>query len=71
VLEAVKAFELASGRTIPLHFAARWPGDVAACYADAARAAAEIGGKRSSASMPCAAICGAGSRRTPAGIPNL
>jgi len=43
MLEAVKAFELASGRTIPLHFAARRPGDVAACYAGAARAAAEIG----------------------------
>jgi UDP-glucose 4-epimerase len=43
VLEAVKAFELASGRTIALQFAARRPGDVAACYADAARAAAEIG----------------------------
>jgi UDP-glucose 4-epimerase len=45
VLEAVKAFELASGRTIPLQFVARRPGDVAACYADASRAAAEIGWK--------------------------
>jgi UDP-glucose 4-epimerase len=45
VLEAVKAFERASGRTIPLDFVARRPGDVAACYADPARAAAEIGWK--------------------------
>jgi UDP-glucose 4-epimerase len=45
VLEAVKAFERASGRTIPLQFVPRRPGDVAACYADASRAAAEIGWK--------------------------
>jgi UDP-glucose 4-epimerase len=45
VLEAVKAFERASGRTIPLQFVARRPGDVAACYADATRAEAEIGWK--------------------------
>jgi UDP-glucose 4-epimerase len=45
VLEAVKAFERACGRTIPLEFVVRRPGDVAACYADTARAAAEIGWK--------------------------
>lgn len=34
VLQLVRAFELASGRSIPLHFAPRRPGDVAECYAD-------------------------------------
>ncbi|HUG79324.1 MAG TPA: GDP-mannose 4,6-dehydratase, partial [Burkholderiales bacterium] len=38
-----KAFERASGKTIPLEFAPRRPGDVAACYADPAAAAAELG----------------------------
>jgi UDP-glucose 4-epimerase len=36
---------IASGCTIPLHFVARRQGDVAACYADASRAAADIGWK--------------------------
>jgi UDP-glucose 4-epimerase len=45
VLEAVKAFEGASGRTIPLEFVARRPGDVAVSYADASLAAAELGWK--------------------------
>ena len=43
VLEAAQAFERACGRKIPLEFAARRPGDVAACYADAALAASELG----------------------------
>lgn len=34
VLEAVKAFERASSRKVPLEFVARRAGDVAACYAD-------------------------------------
>jgi UDP-glucose 4-epimerase len=38
VLEALKAFERASGRAIPFQLLARRPGDVAACYADASRA---------------------------------
>ena len=33
VLEVVRAFEAASGRSIPLQFSARRPGDVAQCYA--------------------------------------
>lgn len=45
VLEAVKAFERASGKAIPVEIAARRPGDVAACYADASLAAAELGWK--------------------------
>jgi UDP-glucose 4-epimerase len=42
VLEAVRAFEQASGRSVPLVFAARRPGDVASCWADASRAAREL-----------------------------
>jgi UDP-glucose 4-epimerase len=34
VLEVVRAFEQASGRSIPVEFVDRRPGDVAACYAD-------------------------------------
>lgn len=45
VLEAAKAFERASGRPIPLDFAARRPGDVAACFADASLAAEALGWK--------------------------
>jgi UDP-glucose 4-epimerase len=43
VLEAVKAFECASGKRIPVEFGRRRPGDVAACYADASVAARELG----------------------------
>ena len=40
VLEAVRAFEAASGRRIPFEIVGRRPGDVAALYANADRAAA-------------------------------
>lgn len=43
VLEAVRAFEQASGRDIPLEMSARRPGDVAQCYADPSLAARELG----------------------------
>jgi UDP-glucose 4-epimerase len=43
VLEAVAAFERASGKRVPLEFRARRPGDVAECYADATLAAREFG----------------------------
>ncbi|MEC5163359.1 MULTISPECIES: UDP-glucose 4-epimerase GalE [unclassified Janthinobacterium] len=43
VLEVVRAFEQASGRPVPLQVVARRPGDIAACYADAALAARELG----------------------------
>jgi UDP-glucose 4-epimerase len=43
VLEVVRAFEAASGRPVPYRFAPRRPGDVAACYADPARAAHLLG----------------------------
>jgi len=43
VLEMIAAFEAASGRKIPYRIAPRRPGDIAACYADPARAQAELG----------------------------
>lgn len=43
VLELVKAYEQASGRPIPYEIVARRPGDVAACYADPARARELLG----------------------------
>ncbi len=43
VLELVRAFEHASGRSIPHDLVARRPGDVAACYADASRAQELLG----------------------------
>ena len=43
VLEVVKAFERASGRSIALEFHERRPGDVATSYADASRAAQLLG----------------------------
>ena len=38
VLEVVRAFEAASGRSVPFDVVARRPGDVAECYADPTRA---------------------------------
>lgn len=43
VLEAVKAFEAASGRHVPYEIAPRRAGDIATCYADPARAQALLG----------------------------
>ncbi len=43
VLQAVRAFEKASGRQIPVRFIARRSGDVAACYASANAAANLLG----------------------------
>ncbi|HEY9530058.1 MAG TPA: UDP-glucose 4-epimerase GalE [Burkholderiales bacterium] len=45
VLEAVKAFERAAGRNIPVEFAPRRPGDVASTYADASLAERALGWK--------------------------
>jgi UDP-glucose 4-epimerase len=45
VLEAVKAFERASGRKIPYEIVARRPGDAASCYCDPALAERELGWK--------------------------
>lgn len=43
VLQVVKAFEKACGKTIPYTIKPRRPGDIATCYADAAKAKAELG----------------------------
>ena len=43
VLEMVKAFEAASGRPVPYDVVERRPGDVAACWADPARAREVLG----------------------------
>ena len=42
VLQMIKAFETASGQSIPYHIAKRRPGDIATCYANPAKAAAEL-----------------------------
>lgn len=43
VLDVVRAFETASGQTVPLRFAPRRPGDIAACWADPSRAEQLLG----------------------------
>ena len=43
VLQVVQAFESACGHAVPYRIAPRRPGDIAACYADPALAAAELG----------------------------
>lgn len=43
VLQVVKAFEAASGRQVPYEVVARRPGDIAACFANADKARAELG----------------------------
>jgi UDP-glucose 4-epimerase len=43
VLEAVQAFERASGRKIPYQIVARRPGDAAACFCDPGKAQRELG----------------------------
>ena len=45
VLELIRSYESASGRKVPYEFAARRPGDVAACYADASLAQRTLGWK--------------------------
>lgn len=42
VLEVARAFEGASGRTVPYRVVARRPGDIAACWADSTRAQAVL-----------------------------
>jgi len=43
VLEAIKAFEAASGKTVPYEVVERRPGDVASCYANSDKANSELG----------------------------
>ncbi len=43
VLQVIKAFEKASGKTVPYDLVARRPGDIAECYADPAFALQQLG----------------------------
>jgi len=43
VLDIVRAYEAATGRPVPYQIVGRRPGDIAVCYADPAKAAAELG----------------------------
>jgi UDP-glucose 4-epimerase len=43
VLQLVRAFEQASGRAVPYKIVARRAGDIASCWADPSRAAAQLG----------------------------
>lgn len=43
VLEVIRAFEAASGQTVPYRIAPRRPGDIPQCYADPAKAKRELG----------------------------
>jgi len=43
VLEVIRAFERASGRSVPFEIVGRRPGDIASCYADPAHALALLG----------------------------
>jgi len=45
VLELIKAFEQACGKDLPVEIEPRRPGDIASCYADVSKAAAELGWK--------------------------
>lgn len=45
VLEIIRAFEQACGKTIPYEIAERRPGDIASCYADCSLAQHELGWK--------------------------
>lgn len=45
VLEMIRTFEVASGKSIPYRIAPRRSGDIATCYADPARAERELGWK--------------------------
>ena len=54
VLEVVRAFEHASARPVPVQFAPRRPGDIAASYADATRAHQLLGWR---ATRDLAAMC--------------
>jgi len=54
VLELIAAYERASGQAVPYDIVARRPGDIDSCYADPAKALAELGWK---ATRDLAAMC--------------
>jgi UDP-glucose 4-epimerase len=45
VLEVIAAFSQVSGKKIPYQITARRPGDIGECYADASKAAKDLGWK--------------------------
>lgn len=45
VLEIIRAFEVASGKSIPYRFTSRRPGDISICYADSTKAEQDLGWK--------------------------
>lgn len=45
VLEMIRAFEVASGKSVPYNVVPRRPGDIAICYADPKKAERELGWK--------------------------
>jgi len=57
VLEMVRAFEAATGASIPYRIAPRRHGDVASCYADPAKAREELGWE---AKLGLAEMCASG-----------
>jgi UDP-glucose 4-epimerase len=54
VLELIRAFEAASGRTVPYRVTERRPGDIATCYADPSLAESELGWR---AQLDVTAMC--------------
>jgi UDP-glucose 4-epimerase len=54
VLELIRAFETASGRSVPYRIVERRPGDVATCYADPSLAESKLGWR---ARLDIAAMC--------------
>ncbi len=62
VLEVVRSFEAASGRSVPYEFVDRRPGDVATCYADVSRARSILGWEARRGLDEMCATRGAGSR---------
>ena len=70
VLEAVAAFERASGRRVPYVVAPRRAGDVASCWADPARAARELGWQARRGLDEMCADAWAWQERNPQGYPD-
>ena len=54
VLDVVKAYEKASGQSVPYVVDPRRPGDIAECYADPEKAASELGWR---ATLDLAQMC--------------
>ena len=62
MLDIVHAFEKACGKEIKYEIKPRRPGDIATCYADAAKASKELGWKAERGVDRCVKIHGVGSQ---------